>query len=351
MVGSGAAVGAQTASVEVDVTGGYSTEEIRASASQLRVFGDAGGDIRFFAEATWGRRWAGDEPVVGSGLIGADPIGSDAFGAAYPYTDRLAIMEAYAERTFRPRGALLGIRAGRFRTPFGIHGRGDHGYSGFVRPPLIRYDGYFALSNNYLEEGASVTAGVPSLFIEASIGRPHDVGSSQRRSGVDESIRVQAYKRSIIVGLSHARSNPYFPVRFAPGRQVFSGVDVRWAHPSGVQLRGELIGGRSFDGVSTTGWYIDGIVHHVRMGPVTAVVRGESLDYTAPAPRARSAGRFTIGGRMRLPGPVTAQANFVAQRGDLPHIHKRSLDVSLTYSLRVPGPARIAHHVLDTPTY
>ena len=105
-------------------------------------------------------------------LSESDPIGTDVFGAAYPYGGRVNLMEGYAERSFRPKGALLGVRAGRFRTPFGIYSRSDYGYTGFVRPPLIRYDGYWAFSNNWLENGVMVTAGVPQLFVEASIGRP-----------------------------------------------------------------------------------------------------------------------------------------------------------------------------------
>lgn len=325
---------AQTASAELDVTGGYSGEEVKAAAAQVRLFGDLGAGIQYFAEAAWGQRWAGGGPVVNGGLTGADPMGTDVFGAAYSYSRRVQVTEAYAEAFFHPRGAVLGVRAGQFRTPFGIYGRSDYGYSGFIRPPLVRYDGYFALSNNYFEQGTTLTAGIPQLFVEASLGRPHDIGSSQRRAGTDGSVRAQGYYRAFIVGASHVRSNPYLPLRFAPGRQAFTGVDVRFAHSSGVQLRGEFLKGRSFTGVSTTGWYVDGLVHHVGMGPFTAVVRGESLVYTAPAPRARSARRFTMGTRVRLPGSVTAQVNYMHQRGDLPRIYNNSVDFTATYSLR-----------------
>lgn len=326
---------AQTISSEFDVTAGYSGEEIRAAASQIRLFGEATAGIGFLVEAAWGERWAGDAPVIGEGLSGVDPIGSDVFGAAYPYSGRVMLMEAYAERYFSPRGALLGVRAGRFRTPFGIYSRSDYGYTGFVRPPLIRYDGYFAVSNNWLEDGVTVTAGAPQLFVEASVSRPHDVGFSQRREGTNESIRVQGYRGQFIVGVSHARSNPYLPARFAVGRQAFTGFDVRWAHRTGVQALGEFLTGHSYEGVTTTGWYIDGLLHRPGMGPFTAVVRGESLDYTAPSPRDRSARRLTVGARVRWPGPVTVQLNYLRQRGDLPHIKKHSLDVSATYSIRM----------------
>ena len=45
---------------------------------------------------------------------------TDAFGAAYPYGNRVQVTEAYGERLFRPGPALVGFRAGRYRTPFGI---------------------------------------------------------------------------------------------------------------------------------------------------------------------------------------------------------------------------------------
>ena len=125
------------------------------------------------------------------------------------------------------------------------------------------------------------------------------------------------------------------PIRFAPGRQAFTGVDVRFSAAPGIQLRGEAIKGRSFDGVSTTGWYVDGIVHRVGMGPFTAVIRAESLDYIASAPFARAASRVTLGTRVRLPGRITTQVNFVQQHGDMPRIYDSSLDVSITYSLRI----------------
>ena len=82
--------------------------------------------------------------------------------------------------------------------PFGIYSRSDYGYSGFLRPPLIRYDGYFGVSNSWLEEGAMVTAGVPQLFVEASVSRPHDVGYAIRRDGTDASVRVQGYKGQFV---------------------------------------------------------------------------------------------------------------------------------------------------------
>jgi hypothetical protein len=329
-----------TVAAEFDVTAGYSGEEVRAAASQLRLFGQAPAGIDFFVESAWGDRWAGDAPVLGGSVSGADPMGTDVFGAAYPYRGRTQLIEAFAERHFRPGGALLGVRGGRFRTPFGIYSRSDYGYSGFARPPLIRYDGYFGLSNNWLEDGAMFTAGVPQLFVEVSVSRPHDVGFAVRRRGTDATVRVQGYHGQFVLGASYMQSNPYMPLRFAAGRQAFGGIDMRWAHPSGLQARGEFLKGQSFTGVSTAGFYVDGILHREGMGPFTALVRGEWIDYTAPSPRARESRRLTLGTRVRLPGPVTVQLNYLRQRGDLPHIKKQSIDISATYSLRLD-------HVVD----
>ena len=328
-------VHAQTISGEFDLTAAYSGEEIRAAASQVRVFGEALAGVTFLVEGAWGDRWAGSAPVIGEELQGADPIGTDVFGAAYPYGGRTTLMEAYAERTFTPGGAVLGVRAGRFRTPFGIYTRSDYGYTGFLRPPLIRYDGYYGVSNNWLEDGVTLSAGVPALFVEGSISRPHDVGFAQRRNGTDTSIRVQGYRGGFILGASHARSNPYLPPRFAAGRQSFTGFDARWTHNAGFQARGEVLKGHSFEGVTTTGWYVDGALHRPGMGPFTAVARSEYLNYTAPSPRARSARRLTLGTRVRWPGPVTLQLNYLRQHGDLPHIKKQLVDFSATYSVRV----------------
>jgi hypothetical protein len=127
------------------------------------------------------------------------------------------------------------------------------------------------------------------------------------------------------------------PARFASGRQIFSGVDVRWSHRGGVQARGEVLHGRSFNGVSTTGWYIDGFLHRPGMGPFTALVRTEYLDYDAAPPRARASGRTTVGTRVRWPRSVTLQLNLLRQYGDLPYIKKNSVDFSATYSVRFPA--------------
>jgi hypothetical protein len=309
----------QSIAAELDVTSGYSTQRVAAAATQLRVFGDVPSGVRFFLEGAWAAR--------------DDDANTDVFGAAYPYNKRVQVIEAYGERIFRPGRGLFAVRAGRFRSPFGISGRSDHAYSGFLRAPLIRYDGYYALSNNYLEHGADVMAGVPQLYAEASLGTPGDVGIAKRRSGLDRIFRVQGYHGPFIVGVSHSRTLPYMPVRFAKGDAVFTGVDVRWMR-GGVQLRGEWIAGRPFNGTTTDGGYVDLIVHRPGMGPLTAVARVERSDYEAAPPRASHARRYTAGGRIRLFGHLTAQIALIHQSGRIVQAYRNALDLGLTYSIR-----------------
>lgn len=309
----------QSVGVELAQTGGYSTEHVAAVATQLRAFGEvAPPRLRFNVEVAWAIRSAEK---------------SDAFGAAYPYDGGVKVIEAYGERTFLPGRGLFGIRAGRYRTPFGISSGSDHAYNGFPRAPLIRYDGYFALSNNFLEQGIDVIVGTPRLSFEASVGVPGDVGEAKRRSGLDTVLRGQGAFGSMIVGVSHIDTRPYQSPRFARGHAVFTGIDVRWMR-DGVQARGEWIAGRPFDGTTTTGGYADVIVHRPGMGPLSAVLRAEQLAYEAAAPFAMTAQRYTAGTRIRVIDRLTAEIALVHHTRQLPQRRPTALDVGLTYSLR-----------------
>lgn len=309
---------AQSVTTEVDVAGGASTENVRAGAVQARIFGATASDWRFFAEASW------------AGTRGHE---SDAFGAAYPYEGGPRLMEIYGERMFRPQGALLGVKAGRYRTPFGISARGDHGYSGFVRAPLIRYGRRFALSNTWLEEGVDVVAGTPRLYAEGSIGVPRDEGELLRRGGLDGAVRLQGYCRAFIVGVSRLQTGRDRELgAFAQGRAVFNGADARWSG-RGVQVRGEWIAGRPFDGVTTTGGYVDFLLHVRALGAVTPIGRLEKLDYNA--------GRFslhmrraTTGARVRLPGCLTGQVNVIHQPSGFSAGRRTVLDAGLVCTVR-----------------
>ena len=310
--------GAQTITTEASTSAGVSSDEVSALAMQLRAFGEVRFGFRYFVEAAWG---------------GSSDDDSDAFGAAYPYGNRVQIIEAYGERLFRPKQTLIGVRAGRYRPPFGISNASDHAYTGFLRAPLIRYDGYFGLSNTFLEHGADLIVGVPRLTVETSLGAPADVGTVERRPGLDTVVRLQSYAGQFIAGASYIRTLPYMPETSAHGRLEFAGLDLRWMR-DGVQLRGEWLTGRPFDGTSTSGWYADAIVHRVAMGPITAVARVERLDYDTVPQFAFAIRRQTIGARIRLTDGISAQVNVLHQTGRLEEYRPTAIDVGVTYSIR-----------------
>jgi hypothetical protein len=319
-IASATAIHAQTVTTEEAVSVGVSSDNVFAVATQLRAFGEVRGGIRYFVEGAWAEASGG---------------ASDAFGAAYPYGNRVQAIEAYGERMFQPHGMIVGIRAGRFRPPFGISSGSDHAYTGFLRAPLVRYDGYFALSNDFLEHGADLVVGVPQLTVEGAVGVPADVGESSRKSDVDTIVRVQSSAGPFIVGASHIRTSPYQTGGFAQGRTEFTGADVRWMQ-WGVQLRGEWLTGQPFDGTTTTGWYADAIVHRVAMGPVTAVGRLERLDYEVRQPFDLHTRRQTIGARVRIVDGLSVQVNLLHQTGQPAGYTQQAVDVGVTYSLRMP---------------
>lgn len=309
--------GAQTTAVEVQQSVGASTESVSGAATQLRVFGEPATGIRFEIEGALGVR-SGQE--------------SDVFGAAYPYEGR-HLIEAYVEYVIPAGHMVRSIRGGRYRMPFGISAASEHAYLGFLRPPLIRYGGYFALSNGYLEHGVDLVVGVPQLSAELSVGRPGDVGEAIRRAGMDTVARVQGSFKSIIVGASFLDTTPYLPTTFARGRSRFSGVDVRWMQ-GGVQLRGEWLAGRPFDGTSTTGGYFDVLVHRPMMGPVTALARMERLDYDTRPPYALHTERYQAGVRVRVWRGLAVSTGVAHQGGQLTQAQRTALDVGVSYAVR-----------------
>jgi hypothetical protein len=307
---------APTVITELDVTTGRSTEGVTAAGSQLRVFGEGPREWRFYVEGSWADVWGPK---------------SDAFGTAYPYNHRLRPVEVYGEKIVRKGPYLAGVRLGRYRTPFGIYSRSDHGYAGFLRAPLIRYGGYWALSNNSLEGGATVVVGTPKLHVEASLGVPQDEDFYYRRRGVNRVARVQGSAGSFIVGGSYILTQPPEAYTFARGRSEFLGIDARWMR-GGVQARGEWIDGRSFAGTRTFGGYADVLVHRRFMGPVTAVARAERLDYLAGR-FSEFEKRYTGGARIKLAPMLVGHVNVIREyeRGESP---ESAFDIGLTFTVR-----------------
>ena len=268
ILGTASTAAAQDVTGEVTLTGGASTDRVTAGATQARLFGEVP-LFRFFAEGTWTSLRGGRE--------------SEAFSAAYPYEGAAHPMEVYAERLLKSGRWVGSVRAGRFRTPFGIYSASDRAYTGFLRAPLVRYEQYRALSNSFLEHGVNVMGGTSFLQAEASVARPSDVSVGERRqAGVSTVLRVQAYHGPMVVGVSHLQAPTYGPSEWSRGPLRFTGVDVRWMN-AGVQLRGEWLFGRPWDGSRTSGGYLDGLVHRSFMGPLTVVARLETLDYQTPS--------------------------------------------------------------------
>jgi hypothetical protein len=286
----------QTVSTETEVTVGRSTDGTTGAAAQVRLFGTTRADWRFFLESTWG-------------LVNGKEY-TDAFSSAYPYDRRLRPMELYVEKMRHlDGGALVGLRAGRYRTPFGISGRSDHAYLGFMRAPLIRYAWNWALSSTYMDMGADLLVGRPSFTVETSLGVPSDEGDAPRRRGFTGVVRAQTYVRSLILGASYINSAVADTDPSVFGRLKLQGIDGRWMH-GGIQLRGEWLAGRSDAESTTRGGYLDFISHHRMMGRVTLVARVERLDWDYPKEPEFSAypRRATIGARIRITPEVHVQA-------------------------------------------
>jgi hypothetical protein len=308
----------QTIETEAAMSAGASTDDVSAGAVQLRAFGDAAGGVRYFGELAWARSSSDD---------------NDAFSTAYPYGNRVQVVEAYAERIFKPGEGLVAVRGGRFRTPFGIYSSSDQGYTGFLRPPMVRYESYASLSNDFLEHGADVMVGIPQLTLETALGSPADIGTIVRGSGLDTTIRVQGAAGPFIGGVSYLRHHSFEAPADPNFRATATGVDFRYMQ-SGVQIRGEWISGQPVDDATNNGWYVDGLVHMVGMGPVTAVARIERLNVDDDGDVEIST-RQTFGVRVRLFNQLSLNVNVVHRGGAQAEEYKAgALDVGFTWSVR-----------------
>lgn len=308
----------QSAAMEVVQSVGASTESVTSAAVQVRGLADAGRGIRGVVEGSWADR--------------SRDVG-DVFGAAYPYGGRVDLIEAYAEWG-RHGNRLRAVRAGRYRTPFGLASASDHAYIGFLRPPLIRYATYWALSSGYLEHGVDVLAGVRNVSLEVSASKPSDVGAAIRRDGSTTLTgRAELIAGPAVVGVSRIDTTPYSPVRFAQGRARFTGIDLR-AMAGGVQVRGEWLDGQPFTGRSTSGGYLDVIVHTRRMDRVTALARVERLDYEAPTQFALFTHRYLASLRVRAWQGAAVSVGLSHQGGQQTQRRRTALDMGLTWVLR-----------------
>ena len=310
----------QAAAVEVVQSVGGSTESFASAAVQARGIAEPVRGLRLRFEAAWGKRNEGEG-------------WSDVFGTAYPYGGHVDVVESYAEWLRDGRG-LRAVKAGRYRTPFGLSSASDHAYIGFLRPPLIRYGENWGLSAGYLEHGVDVLVGAPQLSLEMSVGRPGDVGDVLRRPGWTGAVRAEGSAGPWIVGASFVNTMPYEPIEWAPGRTHFGGIDARWMR-AGVQFRGEWLFGRYSDIATTTGGYVDAIVHTRAMGRVTALARAERLNYdTRPVEYALVTHRYSAAMRVRMWEGLSASLGVTHQRGQLTQTRRDAVDVGISWALR-----------------
>ena len=166
---------------------GVSTEDIAGAGTQVRVLGESGAGPAVPVEGAWGARSTEER-------VGRLRHRLSLRGQASRSSRRTASTSS------RPGRGCAPCKGGRYRTPFGIYAASDHAYIGFLRPPLIRYGEYYALSSGYLEHGVDVVVGAPRLSVELSVGAPGDVGEAIRRPASTRSCAPKAGAR-----LAHRR--------------------------------------------------------------------------------------------------------------------------------------------------
>jgi hypothetical protein len=71
------------------------------------------------------------------------------------------------------------------------------------------------------------------------------------------------------------------------------------------------------------------------MGPLTAVVRLEQLDYDTRPPFDLHARRQTVGARILIRGGLSAQVNLLHQTGQSDEYGPSAVDIAVTYSVRM----------------
>jgi hypothetical protein len=322
---------AQAVVAELQQSNGVSSDATSTTSTQLRLYGEPVGNLRFKLEGSFGQRYGTQ---------------SDLLGTAYPYGGHADLMEAYAEYLLPERSFVRSVKGGRYRTPFGISSASEQAYIGFTRPPLLRYPDYWAVGNNYMEHGADVVVGWPRFSAELSVGRPADVGTAVRKPGMDTVVRLEGSSDALIVGASFIDTQPFLPLGSGPAR--FGGLDVRWMR-SGVQLRGEYMRGQTMSMTSTDGGYVDLIAHRPGMGPFTALARAEWLDYDVPVWRELGfhAKRFQVAVRMRVWQGLSVATGLMHQQGSIgatilegfvpryvAHNRNTATDFSVTYTVR-----------------
>src|SRR5690242_5579492 len=98
---AGTPAAAQTTALEVQESAGASSESIAGAGTQVRFFGELTPALKYRIETAWGTR--SHRPIAGQ-------YGSDLLGTAYPYGNRLEIIEGYAEYFFPDRSIVQSVK-------------------------------------------------------------------------------------------------------------------------------------------------------------------------------------------------------------------------------------------------
>ena len=311
---------AQSVTAEVDVSGGVSTENVRAGAAQARLFGASASDWRFFVEATFG---------------GVDGQQTDAFSAAYPYDRRLRPMEMYVEKMFRPRKRARGrsrpdATARRSASPRAA-------ITATPASPARRSSATATASRSRTRprRRRSVLVGTPRLYGETSFGVPQDEGSPAAQTGVDVTVRVQGYYKSFIVGASRIAHRPRQVARQLCGRGEWSSTASTAA---GCRAACSCAGNGSSGSRSTRVATRRRLSRRDRPPPRHGPGDRRRADRAARLRRARRPSfylqRFTAGARVRLPSSCSGQVNVIHQPSGLAAGRTTALDVGLTCTIR-----------------
>ena len=162
-------------------------------------------------------------------------------------------------------------------------------------------------------------------------GTPLDSGEDPRPKTLDMAVRAQAYRGALIVGASYLNSRAYAEGPWVEGRTAFGGVDARWMQ-HGVQLRGEWLFGRPFNGVATYGGYVilgappaHGTFHSRRTSRAPRLRGRRALAYMK---------RYTAGARVRITRNLSLQVNVLHQPGGFTDGRRLAADVGLTNTIR-----------------
>ena len=144
--------------------------------------------------------------------------------------------------------------------------------------------------------------------------RPADVGEAIRRAGLDTVLRAAGRPRPVILGASYIDTMPVHAgalrARAAPASAASTCAWMR----AGVQVRGEWLGGRPFDGTRPPAAMSTSSCIARRWGRSPLLARAERLAYDGAAPHALYTHRYTAGARVRLWRGLAASAGVDATR-------------------------------------